>query len=64
MVAADKTMLLWHADTGRHERTFTGHKEGISDVAWSPDSQTIASASDDKSIRLWSLLAVRFVCDF
>lgn len=31
-----------------------GHTEGISDVAWSPDSDLLASASDDKTIRIWT----------
>ncbi len=58
ILGADKTIRLWHADSGRHERTYTGHKEGISDLAWSFDSEMVASASDDKSIRLWSMVAV------
>lgn len=39
-------------------RTFEGHTLGISDVAWSGDSDYIASASDDKTIRIWSLETV------
>lgn len=34
-------------------RTLEGHLAGISAIAWSPDSNTLASGSDDKIIRLW-----------
>jgi WD40 repeat protein len=37
---------LWH--------TLTGHTKDVADVAIAPDSQTIASASKDKTIKLWS----------
>lgn len=33
--------------------TLVGHMAGISAVAWSPDSKTLATGSDDKAIRLW-----------
>lgn len=31
-----------------------GHTEGISDVSWSVDGEYLASASDDKTIIVWS----------
>jgi len=31
-----------------------GHNRGINDVAWSPTASYLATASDDKTLRLWS----------
>jgi len=56
--AADKLVKLWNAYTGEITRTLAGHTEGISDIAWSNDKDYIASASDDKTIRVWSIDAV------
>lgn len=33
--------------------TLVGHSRGINDVAWSPDAPMLATASDDKTLRLW-----------
>ena len=32
----------------------TGHNRGINDITWSPTAQYVATASDDKTLRLWS----------
>jgi len=34
-------------------RTLHGHTRGVNDVAWSPTAEYLATASDDKSLRIW-----------
>ncbi len=48
------TIKLWSLN-GKLIRTFTGHHDRINDLSFSPDGQTIASASTDNTIKLWSL---------
>ncbi len=44
---------LWNSRNSKLIKTLTGHKEKINTVKFSLDSNTIATASDDKTIRLW-----------
>ena len=58
LIAADATIRIWESTTGKQLHILEGHLAGISTIAWSPDSKTLASGSDDKSIRLWDISTV------
>lgn len=42
-------------------RNLTGHSKGLSDIAWSSDGVFLASASDDTTVRIWTVDTVRSV---
>lgn len=50
----DNSVKLWNATTGARIITLRGHEETVRHVAFSPDSQRLAS-SDSKTARLWNL---------
>lgn len=52
-------MKIWSPHTGQLVRNLTGHSKGLSDIAWSFDSVFLASASDDTTIRIWTVDTVR-----
>ncbi len=51
---ADKTVKLWNLDTLDRIRTYRGHKDFVTALAFAPDGNMLASASLDGIIRLWS----------
>ncbi|XP_043188536.1 notchless protein homolog 1-like [Amphibalanus amphitrite] len=58
----DFTMFLWSpAKSNKPLARMTGHQALINDVRFSPDSRLIASASFDKSIRIWDGRTGKFV---
>jgi COMPASS component SWD3 len=48
---------FYAGDDGRHLKTCVGHKAGTSAIAFAPDGKTLATASLDRSIRLWDVPA-------
>jgi hypothetical protein len=48
------SVIIWDAQTGEKLKTLSGHTSFLTALAFSPDSQTLASGSWDKTIMLWN----------
>ena len=53
VVLADNSVRILRATDGYEIGALIGHTEGVNDAAFSPDGQTIATVSDDDTIRFW-----------
>ena len=46
-------MKLWEARSGKLLRTLEGHQDSVRSVAFDPQGGTLASGSDDNTVKLW-----------
>ncbi|HEX2905254.1 MAG TPA: hypothetical protein VHO69_00230, partial [Phototrophicaceae bacterium] len=48
---------VWNIDNRTKHKTLTGHTERIRDLAFSSDGVTLASGSEDNTVRIWNVLS-------
>lgn len=61
----DHTLFLWKPESEKKPVSrLTGHQATINDVKFSPDARYLASASFDKSVKLWCGKTGKFICAF
>ncbi|GLJ05982.1 hypothetical protein SUGI_0029860 [Cryptomeria japonica] len=61
----DFTMFLWEPTSSKHPKArMTGHQQLVNHVYFSPDGQWVASASFDKSVKLWNGTTGKFITTF
>jgi WD40 repeat protein len=52
------TVQVWSAsgaNAGKLRLTYKGHSAPVDSVAWSPDGQLLASASQDGTVQVWNV---------
>jgi WD40 repeat protein len=51
----DKAIKLWDLATAKESVVLTGHTKFVRQIEFSPDGRRLASASDDGTVKPWSV---------
>ena len=46
---------LWDAAAGKFQGALAGHSGHVNSIAFPPDGRTLASGSDDQTVKLWNV---------
>ncbi|NWW19763.1 WDR27 protein, partial [Falcunculus frontatus] len=52
---ADKTVLIFNSNLTDVHNVFSGHDGAVDSVGWSHDKKWLVSASEDRTLRVWSV---------
>ncbi|NWT33672.1 WDR27 protein, partial [Cardinalis cardinalis] len=52
---ADKTVLIFNSSLTDVHNVFSGHDGAVNSVGWSHDKKWLVSASEDRTLRVWSV---------
>lgn len=55
----DKSIKLWHVETGREVRSFLGHEKTVNNIVFSSDGRYLVSASYDQYAKIWEVQSGR-----
>ena len=53
--STDKTVSIYHSQSGKHLHSFLGHGDKVNSVTWTNFKQKCVSGSDDKQIKIWDV---------
>ena len=54
-VALDHTIRLWDVEQGNSRMVLHGHAADVYSLAFTPDSRSLLSGSEDGTLRLWEV---------
>lgn len=53
--STDKTVSIYHTQTGKHLHSFLGHGSKVNSVSWTSSRERCVSGSDDKQMKVWDI---------
>ncbi|MFM6155496.1 MAG: WD40 repeat domain-containing protein, partial [Sphaerospermopsis kisseleviana] len=62
--SSDKTLKIWHLETGKEISTLTCHTFWVATVSIAPNGKTVISGSYDNTLKLWNLETETLISTF